>query len=132
MKLYIGAKMSDGPRLREVRERIFKLGNEVISSWLDEVGRPENMEHDIFSRKLAMKDLTEIRAADVFVIDTLSPLTAGGGGGREFEFGFALGQWHHKEVWLVGGHNHAFHYLADREFQSWDDVLFYLGEEQQR
>lgn len=128
MKFYIGARMADGPRLRIVRERLFKLGHEVISSWLDEIGRPEHMDHEIFSVKLGMKDLTEIRAADVFVIDTLSPLAEGGGGGREFEYGFAFGQWHHKECWLVGDKNHAFHFLADRQFFAWDDILYYLGE----
>ena len=123
MRIYIAAKLSDRMRLRAIREELFKLGHECVSTWLDEVAKPEAMDMRTFLRKLAVKDLTEIRAADLLILDTLSPLSAGGGGGREFEVGFAIGQWHHKDVWRVGPGNNAFHELVDRAFATWDDCL---------
>ena len=76
--------------------------------------------------KLATKDLTEIRSADLLILDTLGNLVQGAGGGREFEFGFAYGQFHKKLVFLVGKRNNAFHALVDKQFSSWIAALRYI------
>lgn len=127
LKIYTAARFSDRPRLRLMRDRLFELGHECTATWLDEVSKPETMTTEIFNRKLAAKDFNEISSADVLVIDTLEPLITNAetssGGGREVELGFALGQWHRKEIWRVGPARNVFHQLADRVFADWDACL---------
>ena len=95
-----------------------------MSSWLDEVARPAHMEHTIFHKKLGMKDLTEISMADLLILETLEDSKTGG---KEVEFGYALGKFQAKEVWIVGPLRNVFHPLADRFFATWEECLAYLG-----
>lgn len=87
----------------------------------------------VFNRKLAIKDFTEISAADLLIVDTLEPLqtieATSSGGGREVEVGYALGQFQRKEVWRVGPPRNVFHYLVDRAFEDWDACLLALTED---
>ena len=76
-------------------------------------------EHE-FMRKLAIKDLTEIRSADLLVVDTFMPSETGG---KEVELGFGLGLFQSKLVYIVGPLRNVFHYLADANFLSWEDFL---------
>jgi len=126
MNIYLAARFRDRKRLRPVRDKLWGMGHEVVSSWIDEVRKPEFLTTEEWHRKLAIKDLTEIRAADLLIIDTLGKLVVGGGGGREFEFGFAYGQFHKKLIFLVGKRNHAFHALVDEQFPSWTTALRYI------
>mgnify|MGYP001578042703 CR=1 FL=1 len=127
LKIYTAARFSDRARLRAARDRMFQMGHECTASWLDEVAKPETMTIEVFNKKLAIKDFTEISAADIIVVDTLEPLITvaetSSGGGREVELGFALGQWHRKEVWRVGPARNVFHQLVDRAFADWDECL---------
>ena len=126
MNIYLAARFRDRKRLRPIRDKLWGMGHEVVSSWIDEVRKPEFLTTEEWHRKLAIKDLTEIRSADLLVIDTLGKLVSGGGGGREFEFGFAYGQFHKKLIFLVGKRNHAFHALVDEQFLSWTTALHYI------
>ncbi len=83
--------------------------------------RPDGMDHETFMTKLAVKDLTEIRAADLLILDTTPADHAIQG--ANVEFGFALGQHQSKQVWLVGAPTCVFHYIADRRFETWDQAL---------
>ena len=126
MNIYLAARFRDRKRLRPIRDKLWGMGHEVVSSWLDEVRKPEFLTTEEWYRKLAIKDLTEIRSADLLILDTLGKLVAGAGGGREFEFGFAYGQFHKKLTFLVGKRNHAFHALVDEQFPSWTTALRYI------
>ena len=126
MNIYLAARFRDRKRLRLIRDKLWEMGHEVVSSWIDEVRKPEFLTIEEWNRKLAIKDLTEIRAADLLVLDTLGKLVVGAGGGREFEFGFAYGQFHNKLIFLVGRRNHAFHTLVDEQFPSWATALRYI------
>lgn len=70
-----------------------------------------------------MRNLCQISNADLLILDTTSPLSYNGDGGREFEAGFATGQFQHKTIWRVGPVKNAFHYLADKGFETWEECL---------
>ena len=128
MKVYIGGKLSDRLRLHEIRRQVWEAGHEVVSTWIDE-GEDHSFKFGgKKAYKIAIRDLCQISSADLFIIDTMSPLTAGGGGGREFEFGFAIGQFQHKIIWRVGPVNSSFHSLVDRKFKTWEEAIETLKE----
>lgn len=81
------------------------------------------MPTEIFWKKLAIKDLAEIRAADVMILDTQ---IVDDRGGREAEWGFALGQHQRMQIFIVGPGRSVFHTLADRRFDSWDECLDFM------
>ena|SRR3990167_1345825 len=96
------------------------MGHEVVSTWLDEVKRPPSMPESLFWKKLAMKDLAEIRSADLFVLDTHIGSERGG---KEVEFGFALAQFQAMLLYIVGPLRSVFHELCDRRFDTWEEFL---------
>jgi hypothetical protein len=73
-----------------------------------------------FWKKLAIKDLAEINAADLLILDTQDVTPRGG---REVELGFALGRFQSKNIYLVGPIRNVFHTLVDRWFDDWDNLL---------
>ena len=96
------------------------MGHEVVSSWLDEVAKPANMSHKEFYKKLALKDIAELKSADLAIIDLFDPSTSGG---RDTELGFALGNFSSKQVYTVGPVKSVFHELVDIQFETWDQLL---------
>lgn len=123
MKVYIGGSFQSQKRLRPIRDQLFSLGIEVVSSWLDECAMPSDMPKDVFDKQLAIKDLTEVRAADCIIVDTFDPSTTGG---RMVEWGYALG--HTKLRYVVGADNCIFFKLADYHFRSWGELFDFFKE----
>jgi hypothetical protein len=125
MKIYISAGFTARERLRPIRDEMWKMGHEVVSTWLDETAQPENMERDDFYCKLGIKDVAEVQAADLLISDHLEPSTSGG---RDIEFGLALGRHQHVQVWMVGQpvRLSPFHLLVDKHFADWDGCLDFL------
>jgi len=97
------------------------MGHEVIGTWLDECAMPEGMTKDIFDKQLAIKDLTEVKAADCIIVDLFDQSTTGG---RMVEWGYALG--HAKLRYTVGENNCIFLKLADIAFPTWDSLFEYF------
>ena len=60
MKIYIASRFKDREILLPIRDKIFAMGHDVVSSWLGEVSKPTQMTRDEFWRKLAQKDFQEI------------------------------------------------------------------------
>ena len=81
------------------------------------------MDEETFFRKLALRDLAEIRSADLIIVDTFDVTERGG---REVEFGFALGRFQGIETWIVGPMRNVFHRLADLVFDDWAQALEFL------
>ena len=100
------------------------MGHEVTSTWLDEVRKPEEMTQKEFYKKLAIKDITELRTANLVIVDLLDPSTSGG---RDTELGLALGSFQSKQIYLVGEPKSVFHELADKAFYTWDLLFDYLN-----
>lgn len=72
-----------------------------------------------FYKKLGMKDLAELKSADLAIIDLFDPSTTGG---RDTELGFALGNFSAKQIYTVGPVKSVFHELVDRQYSSWDEL----------
>jgi nucleoside 2-deoxyribosyltransferase len=125
MKIYTAATFSEQARIRENREILFKLGHQVLSTWLDEQIKPEGMTEDQFGRKMAAKDLREVASADCLILDLTNPSKTAG---KMVETGFAIAN--HKLFYVVGEimPGGIFMLLADRHFNNWDELFSYFKE----
>lgn len=106
-----------------MKDEIWQLGHQVLSTWLDEVAKPEFMNVLDFRIKLAIKDLCEVSAADLLILDSMES-----SGGKNFEAGFAFAHHQNKLFWVIGKCSNIFQELADDHFDSWDDCLKYLAD----
>lgn len=115
--IYIAGKVTARERLKAERERLRALGYRVSSSWIDLAGN-----YDVFPENLweaeAQRDIVEIFAADLLLLDTLDVSETGG---REFEAGYAYAR--HIPFWLIGPKRQVFHSLAQRHFARWGEAV---------
>ncbi len=127
MKIYTAATFAEQERIRGHKERLIKLGHQVVASWLEEPPvKPEGMSEEIFERKMAMKDLQEVMLADCIILDVENPSRTAG---KHVEFGFAIAK--HKLAYVVGtppAHS-IFLTLADRTFADWDALFAFLEQQ---
>lgn len=126
MKVYTAATFQEQDRIRRYKEVLYNLGHSVVSTWLEEQVKPAGMTDEEFGRKMAMKDLQEISTADCLILDLANPSKTMG---KMVEFGFALAK--HKLLYVVAPgetltKGHIFCFLADKVFQSWDDLFEYF------
>ena len=122
MKIYIAGTFEDQKVLREPADKLWSLGHEIVSTWLQEVKKPVEMSSDEFKKKLAIKDIAEVISADLIILDNRRS-----SGGKNCEWGLGLGQFQKKVLWLVSEPSNVFHYLADRKFASWEEVYVELS-----
>jgi len=108
----------DQKDLREPADILWKMGHEVVGTWLQETHKPSIMTSEEHKRKLAIKDLTEVKSADLVILDNRQS-----SGGKNCEWGFGLAGFHYKLLWLVGEPSNVFHYLADKQFSTWEECL---------
>lgn len=121
MKIYVSAGFTSQKRLQPLAATLWAKGHQVTSTWLHETTPPASMPADAFSRKLGIKDLAEIHAADLLISDRFEPSTSGG---LYVEMGAALGRFQHCQVWVVGPRKpNPFDALADRVFETWEELL---------
>jgi nucleoside 2-deoxyribosyltransferase len=126
MKVYLAATFSQQARMRDVRDSLFKLGHNVLSTWLNEQIKPAGMTDEQFGRKMAAKDFREIQEADCFILDMAVPSRTAG---KYIEYGFA--QAHHKLIYVVKSGEevttgHIFLRVADMIFETWDEAYEYF------
>ena len=117
MTVYLAGLFESRARLRVERDRLIVAGLTVNSTWLD---APEDVTYakpEAPYGQIARKDLDEVDAADLLILDTLDVTPRGG---REFEAGYAVGRG--KPVLVVGPARNVFHHLFLR-FESWDDLF---------
>lgn len=122
MKIYVAGTFSSREKLRPIRDTIWGLGHQVVSSWLDEVAKPAFMTGAEFQKKLAMKDMCEVSSADLIIQDC--ELISGG---KNFELGFAVHRFQNALVWTVGEKNNVFQHISDAHFGTWAGCLTYLA-----
>lgn len=122
--VYIAGLFESRARLRGCKDALESMGYKVLSSWLDET-RPRSLVTELEIIDLVSRDLKEIVAADVFILDTIDEDRFGG---REVEFGVAGGMVKHGELYRVGPQRNIFHNIVDKAFDSWDWCLAYLDE----
>lgn len=126
MKVYIAGRWSQRSALHEIRKQLSALQYEVVSSWIDEGDANDFDQAASLQPRLAMRDLVQIAMADILILDETAPLSEGSGGGREVEFGFAIGQFQHKRCWIVGEPRNPFHHLAEHVYPTWEELLLAL------
>lgn len=128
IKIYTAASFTEQKRIREQKENLIQLGHSVVATWLEEQIKPGGMTDEQFGKKMAAKDLQEIRAADCLILDLENPSKTMG---KMVEWGFALA--HHKLVYVVAPADtltkgHIFLLLADKIFGSWGELLSHFAE----
>jgi len=119
-KIYIAAQFESRYRIRPHAHTLWKMGYEIVATWLNETARPSGMPHEAFMKKLAMKDIAEVQSADLLIQDTIKMSMRGG---AATEFGIALRGFQAKTIWVVGPLRSVFHYLCDRQFDSWGECI---------
>jgi hypothetical protein len=122
-QIYLAGKFEAQDRLRHERDRIHQLGvGKVVGTWLDEESAPGEITAGT-KYIYAVRDREEVLDSDLLILDTLDENNRGG---REVEFGIALGRG--IEVWVVGPKRNVFHEMAP-QFESWNEVIEALARE---
>ena len=122
MKIYVAGSFVDQLDLRQKADLIWRTGHTVTGTWLQEITRLPHLTEVEHKRKIAIKDLTEAREADLIVLDNRQS-----SGGKNVEWGIALSQFQCKLLVLVGQPSNVFHYLADYTFIDWEDFIIWLA-----
>lgn len=123
MKIYVAGSFQDQKDLRDKAVVLWSMGHTVTGTWLHEVARSPCLSEVEHKRKIAMKDLVEVREADLIALDNRQS-----SGGKNVEWGVSLAHFQHKLMVLIGEPSNVFHYLADYTFESWDKFYNWLGE----
>jgi nucleoside 2-deoxyribosyltransferase len=118
MKIYLAARFDRHPEMREIRDRLAKMGHRVTSTWID-IAQPKSPEE---GEVAARSDLYDVRAADAIVAFTDVPSSTGG---THVEFGIGLAA--EKGMFVVGPRENIFHALAE-QFATVDEWLAELDE----
>lgn len=107
IKVYIASKFSSRYRLRPIKFKLQQLGFNVLSDWIDNNPLDETIGGDYDSipnhmgaaHDISQRDIEQVRAADIFIIDTQDISATGG---RECELGIALTQIPPSQIFRVG------------------------------
>lgn len=112
-RIYLAARYGRQKEMGENAKLLRAAGHEVVSSWVDghheqdydrkaKAPIPTNL-----MQKWASEDIRDLKKADTLILftDKFQPVS----GGREVEFGWALGQG--LEVYVIGPCNNVFHCL---------------------
>jgi len=107
-----------------IRGDIESSNHDVVSGW-HRMRSPRLEVNDPRLKQRAMRDLADIREADIVIAFLGSDGSQRGG--RHFELGYAVAL--RRPVWLVGKIEHAFHTLVPEcaQYENWEQCLAYLG-----
>lgn len=114
MKAYIAAPWEFKAEAREIRDHLDALGVESTASWIDIEG--SRFEEDQSSG--ALRDMADLRGADMLIVYIPDPDTSCGG--LHSELGMAL--WDRYPVVVIGNRDNIFTHHPDvRHFESIED-----------
>jgi hypothetical protein len=125
--IYLAARYSRHPQMREARDVLARMGHTVTSRWIDQHGGDQLESATLAQLNInpaacsiyGIHDVEDVTAADVVVSFTGGE---GGKGGRHVEFGLgiALG----KDLVVIGPREHIFHTLPQvRQYETWPDFV---------
>ena len=125
MKIYVASFYDAKERIKPIVDRLRGFGHVVVSTWTEEPHTGDNDKTLTNGLRLyyAWRDLKEVDAADLLLLDTLDVNPRGG---REFEAGYAYGTG--KLVWLVGPERSIFHRYLQVRFETCHEVFRVLGQ----
>jgi phosphoribosylformylglycinamidine (FGAM) synthase PurS component len=122
LKFYLAGKYQAKERLREMRQLVLeRTPDTCVSRWLDH----NLVEADVDDQGLieeAWKDITDVKAAKLFILDTEDESVTGG---RDVEYGIALANPNVHTI-VIGPERNIFHKLADMHFTDWLEYVVWL------
>ena len=127
-RVYIAGPYDLLEQLKEEAEKIRKAGHTVVSQWLYDSDRAADCGWT------AVKNLEELKKADVFLAYTQPPDTPYSSGGRHFEAGYAARLYQDEVVdylCYIGPRENVFYHLFV-DLSSTEDFLDFLEEERER
>lgn len=131
-KIYLAARYSRHPEMRDIRDELTELGYHVTSRWVDQHGgdllesatsvalnsAPESV------ADFGQHDMEDVAAADIVI--SFTSADGGGKGGRHVEHGLALGLG--KRVIVCGPRENIFHALPQIEhYPTWRSLAIVLA-----
>jgi len=128
VKIYLAAKYTRNPEMREHRALLESYGHDVTSRWINGDHETSDMNSaDAEWRRFANEDLADVRAADCMIwFSEPEKIEGRNRGGRHVEFGIALA-WG-IPIYVVGRKENVFHFMAEvKHFSSLAGVVAYLG-----
>jgi hypothetical protein len=121
MKVYIAGRYSRRDELKDLSLKLEAMGIGVTSRWLNE---KEPLEGGMDSkpgewyRETAIVDLEDIDRADGILLFSEDPKVGIPRGGRQVEFGYAIGTG--KQLHIIGPFENIFHFLPS--VRHYDDI----------
>jgi hypothetical protein len=122
VKVYISGSWNARNRLRARAERLRAAGHQVLSTWLDEQDKPPHLTNAQWLKRVAERDVAEVVASDVVIMDVDDLSTTGG---RYVEWGVACNP-HATQLRVLVGcppELDVFGKLADAWFPDWASLL---------
>ena len=127
-KIYLCSSYVNKLHMREVRDKLVKIGHRVVSRWIDEPHAP-NVQIGNFI-DLELRDMSDRDIDDIQDADILTHFTSGNDrGGAIAEFGISLGlriEGRDMQTILVGERRNIFdynylvdHFPTEEEFLKW-------------
>lgn len=130
MKIYLAARYSRHPEMRERRDELAALGHSVTSRWVN--GSHDSDEASDVGTKIrfAQEDFDDCLEADWVISFTEPPRVMNSSrGGRHVEHGLALAS-DTQRIIVIGHRENIFHWLPQVEFyDTWDECLRVLSSE---
>jgi len=129
MKVYLCARYSKNPEMREVAEYLrLSFGMTITSRWINGSHEIGDRSTDEGRATLAHEDFEDLKAADCLLAFSEPPRTVSNQrGGRHVEFGIALALG--LPIFVVGPKENVFHYLPPvRNFDSIKDAAQAIAE----
>jgi nucleoside 2-deoxyribosyltransferase len=124
VKIYVSGTFTAQPRLRNEAAKLLHKGHEITSTWLNEAAKPEQLSTREWERRLAEKDIAEVYAADLVILDLDEESTTGG---RYVEWGVACAPGSMRLRYTVGANNRGcFNTMADRHFPNWEALHLFM------
>ncbi len=131
MKVYLAARYSRNPEMRQYRDELVAMGHTVTSQWINGKHEiPQSIGGDTpvdYGQRFALEDWQDVFAADVMIAYTeaAQPQGSRSRGGRHVELGLALA-WG-KDIIVVGPRENVFYYLPEVTVVStWEQAKQFL------
>lgn len=124
MRIYLAGPYSWQEKLNGYAKRLEIRGHKITSTWLlSEIDDNHPLDDDA-KQMLAIQDLQDIDAADVFVA-FMANESKHHRGGRHVEYGYALGlaETRRMDTIVIGESENIFYSVFRHRFSSWDAFL---------
>ena len=137
-KVYLAASYGRRDEVRRYGYRLERLGYTITSRWLtDDHNIPSAIEVEsaqdsipLVGSEFAGKDIEDVKASDILVMFSESPMSGVSRGGRHVEFGMAMA-WE-KKIIVIGPRENIFHTLSPNQYKpgikhyaEWRDAWLY-------